>query len=173
MATPAALQEPPDFSLAVGGPLYQMLGRSRSADPVLPLLRRQAAISILICWVPLAVLSLVQGHIVGGIKLSFLRDIETHVRFLVSLPALILAEIIVHQRARPIIKRFVERHLVIPEELPKFYASIDTAVAIHNSVITEIVILVIVFTGGVWFWRHQIVAEIASWYASSPGGRFT
>jgi hypothetical protein len=164
------LQEPPDFSLAVGGPLYQRLSRSKSAGPVLQMLRRQAAISILLCWVPLAVLSLAQGHLVGGIKLSFLRDIETHVRFLVSLPALILAEIIVHQRVRPIIKRFVERHLVTTEELPKFYASIDAAVAIHNSVITEIVILVLVFTGGLWFWRHQIAANIASWYATSQGG---
>jgi hypothetical protein len=170
MATSAPLQEPPDFSLAVGGPLYQILSRSRSAGPVLQLLRRQAAVSILLCWVPLVVLSLAQGHFVGGIKLSFLRDIETHVRFLVSLPALILAEIIVHRRVRPIIKRFVERHLVTTEELPKFYASIDAAVAIHNSVITEIVILVLVFTGGLWFWRHQIAANIASWYATSQGG---
>jgi hypothetical protein len=171
MATPAPLQEPPDFSLAVGGPVYRLLSRLRPAGRVLQLLRRQAAVSVLLCWVPLAVLSLVQGHFWGGIKLSFLRDIETHVRFLVSLPALILAEIFVHRRIRPIMKRFVERHLVLPKELPKFYASIDIAVAIHNSVITEIVILVIVFTGGVWFWRHQIVADIASWYAWSQGGQ--
>ena len=171
MATPAPLQEPPDFSLAVGGPLYRMLSRLRPAGPVLQMLRRQAAVSIFLCWVPLVVLSLAQGNFFGGIKLSFLRDIETHVRFLVSLPALILAEIVVHQRVRPIIKRFVERNLVTPEELPKYYASIDTAVAIHNSAITEIVILVFVFTGGIWFWRHQIAGDIASWYASSQGGQ--
>jgi hypothetical protein len=171
MATPAPLQEPTDFSLAVGGSLYRMLRRSRSASPVSQLLRRQATVSILLCWIPLAVLSLAQGHFVGGIKLCFLRDIETHVRFLISLPALILAEIVVHRRVRPIIKRFVERHLVTPEELPKFYASINTAVAIHNSVITEIVILVFVFTGGLWIWRHQIAENIASWYATSQGGQ--
>ena len=171
MATSAPLQEPPDFSLAVGGPLYQMLSRSRSGGPVSRLLRRQAVVAILLCWVPLAVLSLGQGHFFGGIQLSFLRDIETHVRFLVSLPALILAEIVVHRRVRPIIKRFVERNLVAPEELPKYYASINAAVAIHNSIITEIVILVLVFTGGVWFWRHQIAVNIASWYASSQGGQ--
>jgi hypothetical protein len=28
-----------------------------------------------------------------------------------------------------------------------------------------------VFTGGVWFWRHQIAVNIASWYASSQGGQ--
>jgi hypothetical protein len=171
MATPAPSQEPPDFSLAVGGPLYQMLSRSKSAGPVLQMLRGQAVASILLCWVPLAVLSVAQSNFVDGIKLSFLRDIETHVRFLVSLPALILAEIIVHRRVRPIIKRFVERSLVTQEELPKYYASIEAAVAIHNSVITEIVILILVFTGGMWFWRHQIAGDVASWYASSQGGQ--
>jgi hypothetical protein len=171
MATPAPLQEPPDFSLAVGGPVYRMLNRLRPAGRVLQLLRRQAAVSILICWVPLVVLSLAQGNFSGGIKLSFLRDIETHVRFLVSLPVLVLAEIVVHRRIRPIITRFVERNLITPEERPKYYASIDTAVAVHNSVITEIVILVVVFTGGLWFWRHQIAGDIASWYASSQGGQ--
>ena len=153
MAASAPLQQPPEFSLFVGGPLYQMLSRTKSAGPVLQMLRRQTIASVLLCWAPLAVLSLAQGHFSGGINLSFLRDIETHVRFLVSLPALILAEIIVHQRIRPIIRRFAERHLITRKELSKYYGSIDTAVAIHNSFITEIVILVLVFTGGVWFWR--------------------
>jgi hypothetical protein len=72
--------------------------------------------------VPLAVLSLAQAHFLGGAELSFFSDIETHVRLLVSLPVLILAEMIVHQRIRPVVKSFVERRVVTPEELPKFYA---------------------------------------------------
>jgi hypothetical protein len=119
---------------------------------------------------PLALLSLAQGHFLGGIKLSFLRDIVTQVRFLVSLPVLILAEVAVDQRIRPMMSRFVQRHLVPPDELPKFYATINRAVRFHNSAITEIVLLVFVFTGGMWIWRHQIAADVASWYASSQGG---
>jgi hypothetical protein len=171
MATPAPFQEPPDFSLALGGPLYRMLARSNLASPAPELLSRQAAIAVLVCWVPLAVLSLAQGHFLRGIKLSFLRDIETHVRFLVSLPVLILAEILVDQRIRPSMKRFVERHVVTLEELPKFYAAISTAARIHNSVIAEIALLVFVYTGGTWIWRHQIARDAASWYASSQGGQ--
>jgi hypothetical protein len=126
------------------------------------LLSRQAAIVVLVCWVPLAVLSLAQAHFMGGMKLSFLRDIETHIRFLVSLPVLILAEVIVDQRIRPIIKRFVERHVVTREELPKFYVAISTAVHIHNSVIVEIAVFVFVYTGGMWMRRHQIARDVAS-----------
>src|SRR5580704_2081725 len=171
MTTPAPLREPPDFSLALGGPLYQMLRRSRSAGPFRQSLRRQAAIPILLCWVPLAALSLAQGHFLGGIKLSFLRDIETHIRFLVSLPVLIVAQVIVHERVQPIMKRFVERHVVTPEELPKYYAAIEASAYLHDSIIAEIALLVFVFTGGMWIWRHQIAVGIASWYASSQGGQ--
>jgi hypothetical protein len=171
MAVQTPLQEPPDFSLVLGGPLYQMFRRVRLTGPTLELLRRRIVISVVLCWVPLAVLSLAQAHFLGGAELSFFRDIETHVRLLVSLPVLILAEIIVHQRTRPVVKSFVERRVVNAEELPKFYAAIDSAMRIRNSVIVEIALLVFVFTVGMWIWRHQGALEVASWYASPQGGQ--
>ncbi len=170
MTAPTPLQEPPDFSLVLGGPLYRMLRRSHLAGSGPQLLRRLAAISILVCWVPLAVLSLAQGHFLGGVKLFFVRDIETNVRFLVCLPVLLLAEVIVRQRIGPILKNFVERQVVTPEELPKFYAVIRSATRIHNSVVAEIALFVLVFTAGTWIWRFQIVPDVASWYAYSQGG---
>jgi hypothetical protein len=171
MGTPAPSEEGPNLHLLLGGPLYRMLGRSQRAGTVTQLLRRQAAICVRLCWVPLAVLSLLQAHFPGGVGLSFLRDIETHVRFLVSLPVLIMAELLVHQRVPSILKRFVERHVVSPEELPKFYAALNAAVRIHNSAVLEIALLVFVFTGGMWIWRHQILMDVASWYATPQGGR--
>jgi len=71
MAVPTPLQEPPDFSLVLVGPLYQMLLRAHLTGPALELARRRIAISVLLCWVPLAVLFLAQGHLLGGTKLSF------------------------------------------------------------------------------------------------------
>jgi hypothetical protein len=171
MAAPAPLQEPPDFSLVLGGPLYQMLRRAHLTGPTLGLLRRQVALSVLVCWAPLAILSLAQAHFLGGAKLSFFYDIETHVRFLVSLPTLILAEMLVHERIWPVIKRFVERRVVIPEELPKFYAAINSAMRMRNSAIVEIALLIFVYTVGIWTWRHNNALEVASWYASPQGGQ--
>ena len=155
MAVPTPLQEPPDFSLVLGGPLYQMLWRAHLTGPALELLRRRIVISALLCWVPLAVLSLAQAHFLGGAKLSFFRDIETHVRLLVSPPVLILAEMIVHQRIRPVVKIFVERRVVTPQELPKFYAAIGSAMRICKSVIVEFALLIFVFTVGIWILRRQ------------------
>jgi hypothetical protein len=171
LATPGPLQEPANLSLVLGGPLYRMLRRSHLAGSRPQLLRRLAAISILLCWVPLALLSLAQGHFLGGVKLSFLRDIETHVRFLVSLPVLLLAEVIVRERIWPVLRSFVERQVVTPEELPKFYAAINSATRIHNSVGAEIALFVFVFTAGTWIWRLQIVPDVVSWYAYPQGGQ--
>jgi hypothetical protein len=171
MAAPTPIQEPPDFSLVLGGPLYQLFRRTRLTGDTLELLRRRVAFFILLCWVPLAVLSFVEAHFQGGAKLSFFRDIETHVRFLISLPVLILAEMIVHQRIRPVVKSFVERRVVTSEELPKFYAAINSAMRMRNSVIVEIALLIFVFTGGTWIWRHQSALDVASWYASPLGGQ--
>src|SRR5258707_14549902 len=108
MAVPTPLQEPPEFSLVLGGPLYQMLWRAPFTGPALELLRRRVVISVLLCWGPLAVLSLAQAHFLGGAKLSFFLDIETHVRPLVSLPVLILAEMIVPQSIRAVFESFLE-----------------------------------------------------------------
>jgi hypothetical protein len=117
MAIPTPLQEPPDLPLVLGRAALSMLWQAHLTGPALELLRRRIVISVLLCWVPLAVLSLTQAHFLGGAKLSFFRDIETHAGLLVSLPVLILAEMIVHQRIRPVVKSFVERGVVPPEEL--------------------------------------------------------
>src|SRR5207302_1878104 len=86
MDAPVVLQEPSDFSLVLGGPLYQMFRRARMTGPTLELLHRRVVFFWLLCWVPLAVLSLMEGHLWGGTKFSFLRDIETQVRLAAGRP---------------------------------------------------------------------------------------
>jgi hypothetical protein len=171
MESPAELEVPPTPALILGGPLYRILRRPYSANLLPELLSRQAVIVVLICWAPLAILSLAHAHVTAGIKLSFFRDIETQVRFLVSLPVLILAEIVIDRRILPIINRFVERRVVAEEDLPKFYAAVRTAARIHNSVAADIALVLFVYAVGTSIWRHLIPLDVASWYASSQNGQ--
>ncbi len=147
MSVEPSFQESPDFSLVLGGPLYRMFRRAHLTGPGLELLHRRIVFLWLVSWVPLAVLSLAEGHLLGGAKFSFLRDIETQVRFLVSLPILMLAEIAVHRRIRIVVKAFVERRIVIQEEFPKFYAAINSSMRVRNSVVVEIALVVFVYHG--------------------------
>src|SRR5437870_8819872 len=97
---------PSDFSLVLGGPLYQLYVRSRILKPPLDLVQWRAIVIAAVAWLPLLVLSLIGRSATGGaVDLPFLQDIETHVRFLIALPILILAEIVVHQRIRPAVEQ--------------------------------------------------------------------
>jgi hypothetical protein len=167
------LQESPDFSLVLGGPLYQLFRRARLSGNALELLQRRILAFWVITWLPLLCLSALGGYALGNaIKIPFLRDLEAQVRFLVALPLLIAAELIVHLRIRPVVQRFVECGIVIPEELPKFHAAISSAMRVRNSVAVEVALVILVWTVGHWIWRSQIALGAASWYATLEGTRW-
>src|SRR5262252_10037298 len=84
------------LSLVLGGPLYQLFIRSRLARPPLELLHRRIIALVLITWLPLAVLTLIEGNAMGGVDVPFFKHLAVHVRFLIALPLLIVAETLVH-----------------------------------------------------------------------------
>jgi hypothetical protein len=170
MKEPTLHQELPDFSQVLGGPLYQLFRRAHLSGDTLELLHRRILVFWLITWLPLLFLSLVSGSALGNaLRIPFLRDIEVQIRFLVALPVLIVAELIVHLRIRPVVRRFVERRIVIPEELPKFHAAVDSALRVRNSVPLEVGLLIFVWTVGHWLWSSQIALGTDSWYAMLEG----
>ena len=166
MTQPAILDEQPDFSLVLGGPLYQLFRRAHLSGDALELLRRRVLVLWGVAWVPLLLLSALTGRALGGtIGIPFLQDIEVQVRFLVALPILIVAERVVHLRIRPAVARFVERRIVVREDVPKYHAAIDSTLRIRNSVFAEVALIVLVYTLGLWVWKSQIALGMPSWYA--------
>src|SRR5579862_1389291 len=158
--------EPPEFSLVLGGPLFHIYRRTRLSGRDLELLRRRAIVITLFAWLPLLMLSALEGHALGGaIKIPFLQDIEANARFLVALPVLIIAELVVHRRISPLIRKFVERRIVISKDLPRFDAAVNAALRARNSITIEATLLALVYTVGLWTWRSQIALGEATWYA--------
>jgi hypothetical protein len=105
--------EPPDFSLILGGPLFQLLRRAHLSGDVGDLVSRRVIALALITWLPLLALSIAEGHAWGdSVKVPFLFDVDVHARFLLALPLLIVAELVVHQRMRLVVETFVKRGLV-------------------------------------------------------------
>jgi len=160
-------EETSDFSLVLGGPLFQLFRRAHMSGNGLELLHRRILVISLITWLPLLLLSALSGQALGtAIPIPFLHDLEAQVRFLVALPVLVAAELIVHLRIRPVVQCFVERRLIIPEGLPKFYGAIASALSIRNSVSVETTLVILVWTVGHWVWRSQIALNTVSWYAA-------
>src|SRR5512135_3736051 len=87
------LQNPPDFSLVLGGPIFQLLRRAHLSDDALRQVRQRIIVIALFAWLPLLVLSALEGHVLrGSVAVPFLLELEVHIRFLVALPLLIAAE---------------------------------------------------------------------------------
>jgi hypothetical protein len=162
-----ALQKPPDFSLVLGGPLFQLLRRSHLSGDALELARRRLITIPLLAWLPLLVLSALEGQALGGsVAVPFLLDVDVHVRFLVALPLLIVAELVVHQRMRFVVKQFLERNLIPESALTRFEAAVASALRLRNSVLAEVLLIAFVYVVGVLIvWRHYATLATATWYA--------
>jgi hypothetical protein len=138
--------DPYDLSLVLGGPVYQLLRRAHLSDDALDLLRRRVLVVSLFAWAPLLALSVLGGVAWGGaIRLTFLLDFEVHARFLLALPLLILAELVVHQRIRQTAWQFLERGLLAETSRARFDAAVASAVKLRNSVLAEL--LLVAFVG--------------------------
>jgi hypothetical protein len=160
-----------DFSLVLGGPIYQFFRKSHLAGGHLELLRRRILVFMLITWLPMLLLALL-GSLSGSAgRISFFRDIEVHVRFLVALPVLIGAELIVHLRIRPVVQRFVERRIVLTQDLPRFDRAVESALRLRNSIPLELGLLAVVYSFGLWLWDSRVSIDESTW-SMLPGGRW-
>jgi len=157
---------PEDFSLVLGGPLYQLLLKTRLARPPLDLLNRRVAVITLLAWLPLLVLSVLAGQALGGVPIPFLKDVDAQVRLLVALPLLILAEKIVHERLRLAATLFVETGIVRPDDRPRFDGIVASTMRWRNSVAVEVGLLAFVFTVGHVLWVEKLAVHGATWFAS-------
>ncbi|MFZ4538933.1 hypothetical protein [Propionivibrio sp.] len=166
------LQNPPDFSLVLGGPLFQLLRRAHLSDDALMMVRQRIMVIALFAWLPLLLLSTLEGHLWGSSgAVPFLKDIEVHIRFLVALPLLIIAELVVHRRMRPLLQQFIERNLIPENAMGRFEAAIASAFRLRNSVLAEVLLIIIVYGIGILIvWRYYIVLDTATWYATPSDG---
>src|SRR5262245_55521225 len=149
-----------DFSVILGGPLFQMFRRAHLSGDALELLHRRIAALALFAWVPLLILSILGGRAWGdAVQMPFLSDIEVHLRFLVAMPLLILAELMVHERMRPLAREFVERAMVTDAARPRFDAAAASAFRLRNSATAEMVLIVFVYAFTILLvWPLQAVA---------------
>jgi len=161
------LQETQDFSLVLGGPLFQLLRRSHLSGDTLELILQRIVVIALLAWLPLLALAALEGQALGGrAAIPFLLDVDVHVRFLVTLPLLIVAELVVHQRMRLVVSQFLERNLIPASALPRFDAAIASAFRLRNSVLAEVLLIAFVYIIGVLLlWRHYVALTTITWYA--------
>lgn len=158
-----------DFSLVLGGPLFQLLCRTHLSDEALMLVKRRILVISLLAWLPLLGLSAWEGNALGGnLALPFLLDVEAHIRFLVAIPLMIIAELVVHRGIEPIVREFRERDLIPLEARDRFDATIESSLRLRNSVAAELVLIAMVYGLGVLVvWPQYMSLDTATWYSTS------
>ena len=162
------LRDPPDFSLVLGGPLFQLLRRTHLTDDALEMVRQRIVAMALLAWLPLLLLTALEGQLIGGsAAVPFLIDAEVHIRFLVAIPLMIGAELVVHRRMRLLLRQFLERNLIPESALPRFDAAIRSAFRLRNSTLAEVLLIAIVYSLGVMvIWRNYMALDAPTWFAT-------
>ena len=57
--------DPADFTLVLGGPLFQLFRKFHLTGDALELAQRRIVVLAVVAWVPLLLLSLLEGHALG------------------------------------------------------------------------------------------------------------
>ncbi|MFL6374526.1 MAG: hypothetical protein ACJ73D_07680 [Pyrinomonadaceae bacterium] len=160
----------PELSLVQGGPVFQLFCWMRLSDRDLNRPYRRAIFVAALAWIPLLILSIVDGRAHGnGIGIPFLDDISAHVRFLIALPALIIGDKFAQEMIGPRIREFLDRMVVRERDIPRFKAAIDSAHSMRDSILLEAGLMIVVYSVGLWVWSSQIASATSSWYAAPDG----
>ena len=160
--------EAENFSLALGGPLFQFFLRTRLSGPALELLYRRIIVITAIAWLPLLLLTALQGRLVGGVQLPFLFAVDAQVRLLVVLPLLIAAELFVHEWSRGIVRQFLDREIIAAEDRPRFNGIVASALRLRNSIVMELLLSGLAFAGH-WAALAQTL-NVSMWYGAWVDG---
>ena len=168
------LRDPRAFSIVVEGPLFQLERQLHLTDDALGLLMRRIVVISLFAWLPLLVLSALEGNLLDGSPaVPFLLDLGVHVRLLVVVPLLMAAEPFVHRCMPLVAKQFLARHLIPESAMTRFESAIASVFRLRSSVLAEALLLAFVYVFDILIvWPYySFVFEIPTWYATpSLGG---
>jgi hypothetical protein len=171
----STLSDIPEFSLVKGGPLYRLFRAAGLCDGDLePAYRRIVAV-FAVTWLPLLVLSILDGRARSGAAIPFLSDIENHVRFLIALPLLLAGETFLQRLLSPRIRNFVTRNIIREADLPKFRRAIESASKLRDSRTAEVLLIVGVYAFGSLFYGGMFASastDCTAWYATPASGRW-
>jgi hypothetical protein len=161
------------FSLTRGGPLYRFQLRLGAAKEERIQVVRRALVATLITWLPLLLLSAVQGLAFGKhLQIPFVQDLAVNVRFLIALPLLIISEVGIDHRLRITVNHFLKSGLVKEADLPSFEAVIEKVTRLRDRVLPEIVMLVVGYLPSLSVHSPEIlIRNISSWhFVQTPSG---
>lgn len=160
-----------DFSIVSGGPFYNLIVRLRLVETGSHHAYRRAALFVLLTWLPLLVLSALQGVALGStVKIPFLFDFAASTRYLIAGPLLIIAEILIDPRLRVIVKHFISSGLVKEEDLQEFESAVKEVSKLRDFAPVELVLFAVIVIYAFTGLRFESVSGgISTWHSLGSG----
>jgi hypothetical protein len=156
---------PPDFSVCRGGPLYKSLAPLRSHGG---LVRPGLALALL-TWVPLAVLTTLEGALTEGTRIPFWQSVGTHARFLLAVPLFFSAEAVFDARVGDVLRRIVQVGLIVPSDEAALKKALRQAIRSRDSWSIEVGLAIL--TGvGIWSGLRTDLPGVSTWRHAADGG---
>jgi hypothetical protein len=155
------------FSLSGGGPFYQVMLKAGLHEK-----QKTAAIAAFcITWIPLFIITGIEGTLYAGTQLPFIKDVAMQARLLIALQMLILMKGIIDKRISSVLRYFTEtlvseedRKIVVPTILSR-------ARKLTGSAIAEIILLLLVIIATISFFRAGFYSSLenkaSSWMTTS------
>ena len=132
-----------DFTMIDVGPWDELCRRLRVREAMPRVMFWHALLPAIVVWLPCLLLSTFAASASDPAAISFLEDVSVHVRFLVLVPLLVLAEWDIGRQTRIAAAGFVVGKLVPPEERPRFEAAVREEKRLVGSPVAELLLAAI------------------------------
>lgn len=165
----------PEFSLVKGGLFYRFLRSLKLCDEKLEPIYRRLVVFAALTWLPMLLLSMIDGRGNVGVDIPFLRDVENHARFLVALPLMLAAETLLERLLSPRIRNFIHRKIILDSDLERFRSAITSAVRMRDNIAIELFLLITVYALGSYFYGSLMASAsgaCSTWYATPADERW-
>lgn len=166
---------PGQFSLSAGG-LFHLVQRwirgPESADFPIP---AQILIATVLLWLPLVLLSYFDGTLIGSkVSQPLLSDIVPHVRLLLAIPLLLVADVFIDPAASSAARDLTIPGVVPIEEQSRLHSAIEKLRGARDSVWPDVVIILLAFAI-TWLFKSgygdsALEAISTSWLRADQGG---
>jgi hypothetical protein len=158
----AAAAPTPDDVFA-GGPLLRLRSRLWLLRGQ-PYVRRRALLFVLLTWLPLVVLSTVQGS-EGRV---FLRDIGSFARYVVAGPLLIASEVVCLAVLGSIARRLLDL-MPAPESRPRYTALLGSVREVLRHPVAEAAVVVLAYLLSATVHQAAQLSHLPDWFRAADG----
>jgi hypothetical protein len=155
-----------DLSLFGGGPFYRLQVFLRLIRIPRWNLPRRVLWSLIVCWLPLVVITaLLNREELSGL----LKDYLVYSRIVVAIPVLLTGQFLMEDRFRIIVRHVQDAHLIDDEGQHKLDKVVATLARLRDSVLPELIILILVFSDLMMIGPGRIAAA-SRWAGSRIDG---